>query len=184
MTPAIRELVPSSGPVGSLVEVRGTGFGEKGVVTFNSIVAVSLIESTDRAYQKAVDRLAADRAAGEKLVADKAAADEAAKKSEAVKASGKTAPAEKTAASDKATMDKAAAEKAKEDKAAADKAVADKAAADKAAAEKAEEDKTATLLDWDDTHIVTRVPEGATPGDVVVVVDGVSSNGSHFTVTV
>jgi len=56
-----------------------------------------------------------------------------------------------------------------------------KTAAAEAKAAKAEPLKAA--VEWTDSYIDVEVPEGATTGDVVVVVDGVQSNGSLFTVT-
>lgn len=104
MKPAIRELVPSFGPVGTEVTILGVGFGDSPAkVSFNSVLAEGAV-------------------------------------AEAKTAAG-------VVKSPKATTTK----------------VSEK---------------------WTDTVVVVKVPAGATPGDVVVTVDGVESNGSHFTVTV
>jgi len=60
-------------------------------------------------------------------------------------------------------------------------AVAEKAAAD--GVKTAKQVDTKESKSWSDGKILVKVPTGATTGEVVVVVNGVLSNGSTFTVT-
>jgi hypothetical protein len=156
--PVINRLEPSSGPVGTLVTIFGQNLGDGGTVYFNNVVAFDSVQAK-------ADKLAAEVAAA------KAKSDVAAK------------PVKKPTAEEQKAMD--AKQKADESATAKDKFNNPAATHEDPAAEAEMHAQVVQGKDepsWNSDSISVHVPEDATSGDVVVVVNGVLSNGSAFKV--
>lgn len=204
--PTIRECVPTAGPVGSRVVIHGVNFGktaEERIVSFNSVVADEVDNNAsgavDPGQAKTRERGAADQKnlqsrqapAGAVAESEKAAAanqTEAGKREidqKNAQAAPVTGPAQTSAAKQPGDV-------AAQTQGAASNAAGgvEFPAVERGEAEHGVSGAAATAVvthknadpSTEETITVT-VPEGATPGDIVVTVAGIASNGSRFTVT-
>ena len=205
--PTIREAVPTSGPVGTVVTIYGKNFGterDSRVVSFNSVPATEaefqngqLVpnDGVNRSQLKTAERGAADQKNLQSGQAPKAAVDKSVEHDAAKQAQqSQTQVVEQKPGGQKQAV---GASKGPGDVAAQTQGASsvDPLGARGAYSEHGEAEHgvsgaaalatvrySAEAPNMEEKITVT-VPEGATPGDIVVTVAGIASNGSRFTVT-
>lgn len=191
--PTIREAFPTAGPVGSVVTIYGKNFGTEPnsrVVSFNSITARELGSSSqkamapndgvNRSQQKTADRGVSDQknlqsGQANQADVDKSTQHDSAKQAQSGKTGAAKQPGDVAAQTQGESSHPFAPRGAYTEHGEAEHGVSGAAA-------------TATVrisaeAPNNEEYIIAEVPEGATPGDIVITVAGIASNGSRFTVT-